>query len=145
MARPFKYTLEELKQKFAEYKEFRATQYDIRYDCIKSGEKAGQTIEIKLPKPLTIISFCLFIGTTEKTFFNWLNEESENIDKELLQFITQVRDEIKDFQLSGASNGIYNQQIVARMNGLSETIKTENTNSETIVLNIESKKGDLKL
>ena len=145
MARPFKFTVDELRQKFIEYKEFRSTQYDIRHDCIKSGERAGETIEIKLPKPLTIISFCLFIGTTEKSFFNWLNNESENEDKELLQFITHVRDEIKDFQLSGASNGIYNMQIVARMNNLNETIKTENTNVETIVLNIESKKSDLQL
>jgi hypothetical protein len=142
--RPFKYSAKELMQLFIEYKEFRNKQYDIRYELIKSGEKAGTTAEIKIPKVPTIASFCHYINTTEKTFNNWLNEVSEEIDDDLLQFITYVREEIKDLQYSGAVNGIYNSMIVARMNGITEQVHiNQNININAIPVHLSNTIIDL--
>jgi hypothetical protein len=54
MARPFKYTVEELKVLYQKYRKDRAKKYDSRFEPIKSGERAGEIIEIKMPKVPTI-------------------------------------------------------------------------------------------
>lgn len=143
MARPFKYTAEELKVLYQKYRKDRAKKYDSRYEPIKSGERAGEIIEIKMPKVPTILSFCHFIGITEKTFFNWINAESENIDKELLQFITYVQEEMKDDRLSAALNNTINPQLISRLDGYKEIQQVESTNQEQIVININGQKVDL--
>jgi hypothetical protein len=144
MARPFKYTVDQLRKLFDEYKVYRRNQYDIRYEAIKSGERAGEVIEVKLPKVLTIASFCLYIGVSERAFYQWLQDENETIDKELLQFISCVQDEIKDHQLSGATNNIYNSNIVARMNGLTDKQEVKHTGeSQAVNINIDGSKLDL--
>jgi hypothetical protein len=144
MARPFKFTVDQLRTLFAEYKKYRSHQYDIRYEAIKSGERAGEVIEIKLPKVFTIASFCLYCGVSERAFYQWLQDENETIDKELLQFVTCIQDEIKDHQLSGATNNIYNSNIVARMNGLSDKQQIEHSGEQQSVnINIDGSKLDL--
>ncbi len=50
MGRPFKYTVQELRELYKKYRAKRAKEYDIRYGAIKSGEKAGNIIKIKMPK-----------------------------------------------------------------------------------------------
>ena len=143
MARPFKYTVEELRVLYSKYRKDRAKKYDSKFEPIKSGERAGEIIEIKIPKVPTILSFCHFIGITEKTFFNWINAESENIDKELLQFITHVQEEMKDDRLSAALNNTINPQLISRLDGYKEVQQIENTNQEQIVININGSKVDL--
>ena len=143
MARPFKYTVQELKELYKKYRKDRAGKHDIRYEPIKSGERAGEIIEIKMPNAPTILSFCHFIGITEKTFFNWINAESENIDKELLQFVTYVQEEMKDDRLSAALNNTINPQLISRLDGYKEVHQVEQTNPEQIVININGTKVDL--
>lgn len=144
MGRPFKYNVEQLKKLFDSYLIDRAKEYDIRYELIKSGEQAGNVVEIKLPKVPTIASFCHYIDCTEKSFFNWINQESEQIEPDLLQFITRVRETIKDKQLSGAVNNIYNATITSRMNNLSDNVQIEHTGQQQSVnISIDGQKLDL--
>jgi hypothetical protein len=142
---PFKYKAEELEILFDKYKEHRNKEYDVRYDSIKSGERAGETIEIKIPKVYTIASFCHFIGLTEKTFFNWINGVSEEMDEKLFQFVTRVREEIKDCQFSGATNGIYNASIVSRSLGLTDNINIESSQAlNPVTINILGESLNIK-
>jgi len=143
MARPFKYTAQELKELYKKYRAKRAKEYDIRYEPIKSGERAGEIIEIKMPKVPTILSFCHFIGITEKTFFNWINAESENIDKELLQFVTYVQEEMKDDRLSAALNNTINPQLISRLDGYKDAVQVDQTTPEQINITIGGTKIDL--
>jgi len=87
----------------------------------------------------------------------------DNIDEQLLQFVTCVREEIKDCQLSGATNGVYNATIVSRINGLSDTVNVQSnltlnslplhinnsiidlTESDYTILNTNVNKSELKL
>lgn len=143
MARPFKYTVQELKELYKKYRAKRAKEYDIRYEAIKSGERAGDIIKIKMPKVPTILSFCHFIGITEKTFFNWINAESENIDEKLLQFVTYVQEEMKDDRLSAALNNTINAQLISRLDGYKDAVQVDQTTPEQINITIDGTKIDL--
>jgi hypothetical protein len=143
MARPFKFNVQELKELYKKYRAKRAKEYDSRFEPIKSGERAGEIIEIKMPKVPTILSFCHFIGITEKTFFNWINAESVNIDEELLQFITYVQEEMKDYRLSAAMNNTINPQLVSRFDAYKDVQQVEQTNPEQINISIDGMKIDL--
>lgn len=143
MARPFKFNVQELKELYKKYRKDRAGKYDVRYEPIKSGERAGDIIEIKMPKVPTILSFCHFIGVTEKTFFNWINAESENIDEELLQFVTYVQEEMKDDRLSAALNNTINAQLISRLDGYKDAVQVEQTTPEQINISIDGVKIDL--
>jgi len=138
---PFKFTASELLTQFNKYIEYRKTQFDIKYDCIRSGERAGETIEIKIPKVPSVASFCHFIGITEKTFWNWINDEV-NISDELLQLTIRIREEIKDIQLSGAMNGIYNPLIASRINGLNDTVNVQVTEQPVVNINLNALTGN---
>lgn len=143
MGRPFKYTVQELRELYKKYRAKRAKEYDSRFEPIKSGERAGEIIEIKMPKVPTILSFCHFIGITEKTFFNWINAESENIDKDLLQFVTYVQEEMKDDRLSAALNNTINPQLISRLDGYKDAVQVEQTTPEQINITIDGTKIDL--
>lgn len=120
--RPFAFTTNELKQKYSEYKEYMKTQFDYKYDVIKSGDRAGEQIEIKIPKVKSVETFCLFIGVTAKTFYNWLNAESENIDSELLHFITYMHEELKEERKSAGLNGAIDSRLLAKIDGYRDTV-----------------------
>ena len=143
MAAPFKFNVQELKELYKKYRVKRAKEYDSRFEPIKSGERAGEIIEIKMPKVPTILSFCHFIGITEKTFFNWINAESANIDEELLQFITYVQEEMKDDRLSAAMNNTINPQLVSRFDSYKDIQQVEQSNPEQINISIDGMKIDL--
>ena len=96
-----------------------------------------------MPKVPTILSFCHFIGITEKTFFNWINAESENIDEELLQFVTYVQEEMKDDRLSAALNNTINPQLISRLDGYKEAVQVDQTTPEQINITIGGTKIDL--
>ena len=137
---PFKFNASQLLIEFNKYIEYRKSQFDIKYDCIRSGERAGETIEIKIPKVPSVASFCHFIGITEKTFWNWLNDEV-NISDELLQLTIRIREEIKDIQLSGAMNGIYNPLIASRLNGLNDTVNVQVSEQPVVNINLNALTG----
>ena len=137
---PIKYNASELLNEFNKYIEYRKTQFDIKYDCIRSGERAGETIEIKIPKVPSVASFCHFIGITEKTFWNWINNEVD-ISDDLLQLTIRIREEIKDLQLSGAMNGIYNPLIASRINGLNDTLNVQVTEQPVVNINLNALTG----
>lgn len=151
-----KYTAEELEKLFKDYKKNRSKEFDYRPELIKSGDKAGTIIQIPLPKPLTIESFLLFADINTQTFLNYadpsymINEDKNSIEKvkdrqRLLDICTRIRLEIKDYQLSGASNGVLNERITARINGLNETVNIKQETKETVTIINGTEKTDLEL
>lgn len=124
MARPYKYTAKEFKQKFEQYKEWLKDQSFQRPELIKSGEKAGQTINVIIPSPPDQVSFCLFCGIEKQTFYNYCSEETKEANPELFNISTHARNWIESQQLRGAMAGVYNPAITARIQGLSDN-KTE--------------------
>lgn len=115
--KPKKYSVNQLKKKFIEYVEHNKTHTMSKVESIKSGDKAGETFDVKLKVPLTIKGFTSFIGITHQTFLNY---ESEDSYKAYFEVIKLIREFIENEQLQGASLGLYNSNIIARLQGLKE-------------------------
>jgi len=136
MARLFKYDPEQIDKLYQDYIQHLSNQYFERPELIKSGERAGEVIYIKVYKPQTVESFCLFIDMDLKTYYNYLNGNSDNIDEQLIQSLTRVHMSIRDSQISGATVNVYNPMIVSRVNGLTETQQLEVTGNKLQAINI---------
>jgi hypothetical protein len=96
----------------------------ITHDVVRGGDMAGSPLEIKNDRPYTIDGLCVFLGITYPTILNYENAESH---KDFFKVITHVKQIIRDNQLSGAIVGNYNSNIVARINGLTDSQKHEHS------------------
>lgn len=144
MARPFKFTNEQIVDLYKQYNEHMKNQFDIKIDYIKSGDRAGELIEIKKPKIKSIESFCLFIGISYKSFFNWINEESENIDKELFHTITCIREELNEYRRSLALNEIISAPFLMAVDGIKQQYEiNSNVQLNSLPVNIANNVIDL--
>ena len=114
-----------------------------RNELIKSGERAGDVISVEVPVPPNIWGFCLFADIDRQTYYDYIRGNSENLNKELIDIFARVDDDIKQKQITGATVNLYNQAIVARLNGLTESIKVENATPEQINITIGGTKIDL--
>lgn len=154
MANTFKYTADTLKFMFEEYKQDMQNYHYLRPELIKGGDYAGQVVNVKIPKPYSVVSFCAFAEISTATFYNYCNKDSEDFNRfkgdmleeriKLLESSIYVCEQIKDHQIGGATAGIYNANIVARVNGIGDNVNVNNTGTkETININIDGKKVDL--
>lgn len=121
--RDFKYTPESLWDEAVSYFEFISTSVWNKKEAIKSGDKAGTTMDVPTQTPMSIESFCLYADIDRKTWDNY--ESNEDPYKDFFHIITRVRNIIESNQFEGATVGAYNPNIIARKLGLTE--KTENT------------------
>jgi hypothetical protein len=145
MARPFKFKHpDEVWKLYQDYLNHIANTPMYRNELIKSGERAGEQIPVRVDVPPNIWGFCLFAGINRQTYYKYLNgKEEDNIDKKLTDIFTRVDDDIKQKQITGAAVNLYNANIVARLNSLKDVQQVESTNQEQIVININGSKVDL--
>lgn len=145
MARPFKFkNPDQVWKLYQDYLKHIANTPMYRNELIKSGERAGEQIPVRVDVPPNIWGFCLFADIDRKTYYKYLNgDEDSNIDKQLVHIFTRVDDDIKQKQITGAAVNLYNANIVARLNGLKEVQQVEQTNPEQIIINVNGSKVDL--
>lgn len=122
-----KYTSEEWEQKLIEYFEFMKTQVWIKNEAIKSGDLAGTTMQVETRTPLTRGNLCIFAGIDRDTLANYASNK-EGYENHF--GITKIALEIIDNdQIEGAMLGVYNTNLVARLQGIKEqTDHTTNGN-----------------
>lgn len=144
MARPFKFNPEQLEQKYQEYKEWIKTQYFERPEMIKSGDRAGEVIYIKVYTPPTIVHFCHFAGLDFSSFYDYINADSDNIDEKLTKTATRIHKDIADTMQRGANAGIYNQSITARLTGLADKFEVQHSGEQNSI-NIQIDGSEIKL
>lgn len=139
--KPNSYTPEELLDKFNEYLDYMKDQSWFKTDAVKSGENAGQIINIPIKTPLGRKSFCIFANISEQTLRNYASNEEAY--KNYFDLTTRILEIIDNNQIEGAMVGVYNPNIVARLNGLTE--KVDNTtngkeinNQLPIIVNVNS-------
>lgn len=125
MAAPFKYNAETLQQKYIEYIEYMADKYDVKVDYIKSGERAGELIEIKLPKIKSIQGFCNYAKIENTTFYDYCNKDSENIDTELYNIATHIRMELLEYRASLGLNNIINPNLLMAIDGIKQVVDVQ--------------------
>lgn len=144
MARPFKFKdPKEVWDLYQRYLIHLSENPMYRNELIKSGERAGEQIPVRVDVPPNIWGFCLFANIDRVTYYDYLNGNSENLDKELINIFTRVDDDIKQKQITGATVNLYNANIVARLNGLKDNVQVEQTNPEQINISIDGMKIDL--
>lgn len=113
--RPRKYTPAQLLQEFENYVNERMAhplvieETEIGY-VGKSAINKSKTKTI--PQLLSIGDFCVHLGVSR----NWWNE----LPEDFLGVTTHIRNFIEQYQLKGASAGVFNANIVARLLGLAD-------------------------
>jgi len=90
-----------------------------RTDFIKSGERAGELVDINLPTPYTIEGLCLHLKISVQTFYDYVNAEHS---PHLVEVATIARDRIREQNISGAHSNIFNAVTVSRIHGLRDNV-----------------------
>lgn len=89
----------------------------------KSGNKAkSDETKFTARRAYTLDGFCLFARISDWSSFKSAEAHS---DTEYLAVIHAIEQTIRDQQVSGALAGVFNANIVARLNGLAEVQKQE--------------------
>jgi hypothetical protein len=114
------YTPEEWSKKINEFFEYMSTQYWEIEEPIKSGELAGQCMTVRKKIPLTMKDLAVFAEIDEQTIRNYSSNKPEYSD--YFDLTTQALNTINSNQVTGAILGVYNANIVARLQGLKEEV-----------------------
>lgn len=121
MGRPPKYSSAEmLWQKFVDYTELmERTPIRMSMRSRSNGDKEVISNDSELrPHSWTLGGFCLYASITNWTTFK---ETKKYQTADFLRVIRAIEQSIVEHQISGASVGLYNPNLVARLNGLSES------------------------
>ena len=96
---------------------------------------SSKTKEKSHPQLLSVADFCVFLGCSR----NWWNE----LPDEFLGVKSHISTYIDNFQLKGASIGVFNANIVSRLLGLKD--KTELTGGDGLTIVVKSQEEKNKL
>ena len=139
IGRPRKYSPKQLLAKFEEYINDRLNRPIIeqedeynRYDEHR-GERNKKVVH---PHLLSIGDFCIFLGCCR----NWWNE----LPDEYLGVKRHISTYIEQYQIKGASAGLFNANIISRLLGLADK-KDITSNGETIQAIVQSQEQKEKL
>jgi hypothetical protein len=138
------YTAEELYKMFLEYEEWIKTQGYPKPEIVRYKDHY-EIVNVIIPKPKSLESFMLHNNIKFQTFYDILNNESDAYPIELVEMAHAIRNHIRDFQIGGATAGNFNPSIVAKVNGLSDTINVNNMGGSKDNINITINAEDLKL
>lgn len=129
---------------FKEYKKLTEKNVLYKSELIKSGQNAGQIVDIPVKPPMLIQGYCLHADIDMVMFNRYLNKKQvkdEELSEKYCKVFTRINFEIKQDQISGGMAGIYNPMLTARLNHLAEhTEQTNNGESQKIVIQLEDKK-----
>ena len=132
-----RYTATQIENLYIDYLDHLKTQGFIKPELIKSGERAGEVINVVIPKPQSVEGFCLFAGMLPQLFFDYIKGDQVSISKEVHEAFIRVNVSIKDHQVTGGLANVLNPMLAARINGIAD--KTENTiiAEPTTIINIQ--------
>lgn len=112
--RKTKYTPTTLLKKAIEYFEYCDSNPIMKHEALKGGKMAGEIIAIPTNRPYTEIGFYSFAGIDRKMFRGYESKVEFN------PIVTYIQGVIRTNQIEGALVGVYNANIVARLQGLTE-------------------------
>ena len=118
-----------------------------KYEAIKSGEMAGQLIQIPTQRPYTLQGLCLFLGVNVAYIHDLeksLEGKDDEMSKQYSQILTRIRETIYNQKFEGASVGAFNPMIMSRDLNLRENIDIEHS-GEQQTINISLGGKDIKL
>ena len=141
----YKYTGKQLLDLFENYKQERKKDVMLKKELVKGGQLAGQTVNVEYYKPLSLFSFCKFAKIDRSTLQKWSKRNDVRIPKDLQKASSSIYEEIKDENLSGAMNGLYNPVVASKITGLGNIEEPNDEKKESVVINVNGKKIDLSI
>lgn len=130
-------TPEHLLQYFKEYQQYCKDNPILKEDYVG---KDAMKVYRQLERPLSWVGFEAYLYDME--IIGDLSDYERNRDEKYSDYsaiITRIKAYIKNDQFSGATVGIYKENIISRMLGLVDKVESKNdntnTNKETIELN----------
>lgn len=96
----------------------------LKKEAIKSGDMAGETMDVPTAKPYTLTGFLVYIGASK----NFWNEFKKANHKDFLGVIEEIENVMYTQKFEGAAVGAFNANIIARDLGLAE--KNEHTGKD---------------
>lgn len=128
--RPPKFkTAKELAQAFEDYKAFvDANPFEIVTEF--KGERSVRHV----PHPYTLCGFMVFIDSMSE-WCDWKRRVKER-GEDFVGVLTRIETEVRDQQVNGGMAGVYNANLTARLNGLTDK-KDVTSKGERIDLKFE--------
>ena len=136
--RPRKFKPAELLDEFQNYIQDRMSNPIVETEeeiGVVGKNSSAKTKEKSHPQLLSVADFCVYLGCSR----NWWNE----LPDEYLGVKSHISTYIDNFQLKGASIGVFNANIVSRLLGLKE--KTELTGGDGLTIVVKSQEEKDKL
>lgn len=100
------------------------------------NQRTGEVIEIPIDRPLTIEGFFTFawdrIGDIHAYFYN-----KDNQYPDFSTIVMRVKESIREQQISGGMGGVYNANLTARLNGLTDKVQNEITTPGKLEIKFE--------
>lgn len=141
LGRPLKYTPQELLDKFAEYVEW-CKAHPLANVMDSSGESNGnpysrREVFVK-PRMISIRGFMVHLGTS-LDYWDKLHTGKQGVA--FFRVKKQIESFCQDQQIQMASSGVYKENIIARLNGLTDKkeVKTEGEQTINVVETKEQK------
>ena len=131
---------ERMLELFEEYIQWSKDNPWIKLEAIKSGERAGELIEIPHERALTEWGFAKFIGISRNGLINYgTKPEYSNY----FNIYARIKTYMAEQRISGGLCEAFNPQLVARIDGLSEPHAAEqNEKPAPIAVNITVRKDE---
>lgn len=120
---------ERLEELFIEYKVWASQNPWVKKDFVKSGEFAGQIVDLPIERALTEWGLAVFIGISRSHLIEYGKRP------EFRDIYTRIKDEMTEQRVSGGLACVYNANLVARIDGITE--KNDLTVSGKVLIDIE--------
>lgn len=112
-----KYTPDALWEKAFAYFEFMQNRHWNKIEVIKGGDRAGDLIEVPIPTPMTLESFCMYAGISMCTFNKYRTSPDFEFHNEVAEQIYSI---ISTQNFEGGMVGTYHAGLAARKLGLAD-------------------------
>ena len=112
----------------------------IRNEAIKSGDLAGSTMQVEVPRPYTKIGLKTFLNIDNQTLANYRSNEPTYA--KYFENATHVIGIIESYQMEGGLAGELSQTLVAKLHDLQDKVQIDHditSKGEKISLNVNFK------
>ncbi|MCL1690852.1 DNA-packaging protein [Elizabethkingia anophelis] len=128
--RDFKYDPNSFWDEAVKYFEWMQDNHWNIKEPIKSGNKAGTTMNVPTQTPMSIDSFCLFVDIDDNTFFRY---EKEKGYEDFWDVTKTIRKIIESQQFEGVTVGVFRPNIIARKLGLDDNTNNSGNGDNSVV------------
>jgi hypothetical protein len=98
----------------------------MKKELMKSGEHAGDLIDVPTQRPYTLGGLCIYLGVNE-AYFRTFKAQLPDGEKDFNTVISQIEQVIYTQKFEGAAVGAFNANIIARDLGLKEKSEVDHT------------------